>query len=303
MSELGVFGVHRSVWNHPLLEEEKEFSRREAWLWLVSEAAWKPRRVRIVGKIVSIKRGQVPHSIRFMADAWGWSKGKTERFLEALKTETMIETDTAHGQVIITVCNYEKYQIVGLPSGTDTETPTGTAAGQDRDSSGTNEKKENTKELKNTSSLRSEVPDARSGRKPKPTALASDWKPAEGEREYARTQGMSDQRIARTAEDFRDYWTAKPKDNTKLDWSATWRKWVRTDLERKPPDRPKPSVNECDSGNLTPEIWGQLLSTFRRFGRWNQSQYGPEPGRPGCRVPSEILSSWEASNSQTPTAA
>lgn len=26
---------------------------------------------------------------------------------------------------------------------------------------------------------------------------------------------------------FRDYWISKPKDNTKLDWFATWRTWVR----------------------------------------------------------------------------
>lgn len=30
------------------------------------------------------------------------------------------------------------------------------------------------------------------------------------------------------AEDFRDYWVAKPgKDGAKLDWLATWRRWCR----------------------------------------------------------------------------
>ena len=31
----------------------------------------------------------------------------------------------------------------------------------------------------------------------------------------------------KTFEDFKDFWISKPKDNTKLDWLATWRGWVR----------------------------------------------------------------------------
>jgi len=31
----------------------------------------------------------------------------------------------------------------------------------------------------------------------------------------------------KTFDDFKDFWTSKPKDNTKLDWLATWRGWVR----------------------------------------------------------------------------
>lgn len=39
--------------------------------------------------------------------------------------------------------------------------------------------------------------------------------------------------ILKVAEDFRDYWIAKAgRDGTKLDWLATWRKWVRN--ARKP---------------------------------------------------------------------
>ncbi len=36
-------------------------------------------------------------------------------------------------------------------------------------------------------------------------------------------------------EDFRDYWTAKTgRDATKRDWTATWRRWVRTEAKRAP---------------------------------------------------------------------
>ncbi len=67
------------------------------------------------------------------------------------------------------------------------------------------------------------------------TRIAEDWAPSEAERYWAASKGCSDARIAREAEAFRNYWTAKAGSGaTKLDWSATWRNWILTALERKP---------------------------------------------------------------------
>lgn len=53
--------------------------------------------------------------------------------------------------------------------------------------------------------------------------------------------GMSHSQALTEAEQFRDYWTAKPgKDGTKLDWPATWRQWVRNQLKRRPASRASP---------------------------------------------------------------
>jgi hypothetical protein len=44
-----------------------------------------------------------------------------------------------------------------------------------------------------------------------------------------RQRGLPDIDLHLEAENFADYWTAKSgKDATKLDWEATWRKWVRS---------------------------------------------------------------------------
>lgn len=133
MSERGVFAVDRGVFDHPMFDEKAPFSRREAWLWLLSEAAWKPTQRSISGRVVTLSRGQIAHSIRFMAEAWGWDKAKVSRFLERLKTETMIETQTETGQTLITICKYDDYQKVALPKRDGSETPTETAARQQRD--------------------------------------------------------------------------------------------------------------------------------------------------------------------------
>jgi len=109
MSDEGFFALHRKSFEHPLFEGE-EYSRRDAWHWLIGEAAWKERRVRIDGQIVQLERGQLAHSLRFLASKWKWSKDRVARFLDTLKTETMIIVDARHGTSLITICNYDAYQ-------------------------------------------------------------------------------------------------------------------------------------------------------------------------------------------------
>lgn len=107
----GYVKTHRSVFTHDLFNGD-EFSRREAWLWLISNAAWKPHKARHKNKMISIDRGQLPGGRAHLARVWGWSEKRVRNFLESLKTEGMIEVGTEKGQpwAIITVCNYSKFQ-------------------------------------------------------------------------------------------------------------------------------------------------------------------------------------------------
>ncbi len=52
--------------------------------------------------------------------------------------------------------------------------------------------------------------------------------------DWAVSQGMTAETARREAEKFRNYWVAKSKDATKLDWEATWRNWVLKALEDQP---------------------------------------------------------------------
>lgn len=157
MSERGVFAVDRGIFDHYLFKSKEPFSRREAWLWLLSEAEWKPQRRMVSGQIVELSRGQLSHSVRFMAEAWGWSKSAVDRFLGRLKTETMIGTESGTGILVITICKYNDYQKVSLPSRDNDGTKAGTAAGQQRD------RLENNENIEGISSLRSDItPSAKS---------------------------------------------------------------------------------------------------------------------------------------------
>lgn len=124
--------MHRGWQDHPLFDGD-EFSRRDAWEWLIAEAAWKETRKRVAGKMIVLKRGQLSHSIRFMAEKWRWSKSRVERFLVQLKNETMIETVGGTAQIIVSICKYEHYQLRAGRLETEIGTLFGTPPGQQRD--------------------------------------------------------------------------------------------------------------------------------------------------------------------------
>ncbi len=59
--------------------------------------------------------------------------------------------------------------------------------------------------------------------------LPADWKPSDIEVQFCKTE-RPDLDPAKTADRFRDYWKAQPgAKGVKLDWTATWRNWVRNE--------------------------------------------------------------------------
>lgn len=66
--------------------------------------------------------------------------------------------------------------------------------------------------------------------------LPPDWQPSPSEAAFALDRNMPQARLNTEAEKFRNYWTAKSGAGaTKRDWSATWRNWIITAMERGSP--------------------------------------------------------------------
>ena len=126
----GFVRMDRGAFQHPLLTDPKRF---HAWFWLVAHACWKPTPYDVAGKIVKLERGQLSASVRQLATSWGWSKSAVSRFLSRLETETMIGTASGTGRLVITICNYDKYNTPEKKGGTRKGAQGGTAAGQQRD--------------------------------------------------------------------------------------------------------------------------------------------------------------------------
>lgn len=115
MSEYGHVKISRKAYDSdPFWNEAREFSRWEAWEWMIQAAAWKPYRkaTRRAG-VLQIERGETPPlAERFLADAWGWgSKNRARRFLDQLlgMGRLRIGKRTADGTTYHLV-NYDTYQ-------------------------------------------------------------------------------------------------------------------------------------------------------------------------------------------------
>lgn len=132
----GTVNIARSLFDDEAFKDQP-FTEREAFVWMIMEASWKPRAKRVGNVTVNLERGQLAASVRFMADAWKWEKSTVDRFLKRLEKRDMIGTASGTGVNVITICKYDEYQDGGGKRGTEKSE----AAGQQRDSSGTNEKK------------------------------------------------------------------------------------------------------------------------------------------------------------------
>jgi hypothetical protein len=190
-SELGWFVVQRRWFTDPVFRPGP-FTQREAWFWLLSEAAWRPRQKRFRDYIVNLERGQVATSDRFMAKAWRWEKTKVRRYLARLREAGWIETETDEDDfeltetctkpappgepetaparkpsstppiTVITICNYDDLQADVVPAAPPGEPETAPAAQpanapgphQDRTRTAPNDNKRTTKKEKKNSTPR-----------------------------------------------------------------------------------------------------------------------------------------------------
>ncbi|WP_174830312.1 hypothetical protein [Ruegeria sp. HKCCA4812] len=131
----GTVNISRDIWHDAAFKPEP-FTEREAWIWLVMEARYKPGERRVGNVVAHLDRGQLAASVRFMAEAWGWTKSRVDRFLKRLENRDMIGTDSGTGLNIITVCKYDEYQAPLVKAGqpkSQKRDSSGTAAGQQRD--------------------------------------------------------------------------------------------------------------------------------------------------------------------------
>jgi hypothetical protein len=105
----GTVNISRTLWGDTAFKDEP-FTEREAFVWLIMEASWKPRTKRVGDFVVNLERAELASSVRFMAKAWGWTPAKTQRYLNRLKKLGKIAVKTDTGVSVITVCKYEEYQ-------------------------------------------------------------------------------------------------------------------------------------------------------------------------------------------------
>ena len=122
MKSAGHINVARSIFDHPMFEDGQPLSQREAWLWLITNAAWRPMQIRVSNgrafEMLHLDRGQLSYSRSFLRRAWHWTSEKRVRtFLDRLERERMVDLQTGRPQTVISICNYGVFQNGGQLTG------------------------------------------------------------------------------------------------------------------------------------------------------------------------------------------
>ena len=109
MSE-GFVRLSRSYFDHHFWMEKRVFDRAAAWLDLVAQCAFEPRKQMINGELIEIPRGGIAASERFLSDRWMWSRTKVRAFLDVLESEKMIKDHQKNRRFsVFILCNFEKF--------------------------------------------------------------------------------------------------------------------------------------------------------------------------------------------------
>ncbi|WP_323703514.1 DnaD domain protein [Mammaliicoccus sp. Dog046] len=115
MSEnLGWISLHRSIQNHWLFQEDRKFSKFEAWIDLILIANHKDGKVMHDGQLIDVKRGQKLTSLRKLGNQWNWSITKVDKFLNILHEDGMIVLKKDTKKTLVTIVNYDVYQNIDL---------------------------------------------------------------------------------------------------------------------------------------------------------------------------------------------
>lgn len=240
----GGYFIARAIWDHSSFAGEP-YSEREAFMWLIGAAAWEPRTVRVGGRNITLQRGQLVHSLRFLAAKFGWPEPRVRRFLQRRINDAQIDAVSTHGTTQITICNYDEYQHgqrtpyseidAGMvPKSTQRRT-INNKTNNNPSPYGEGSAREEAK-VENAKNLFGELAEPVGGKteKPKrsaPTLCPEDFEPTPEHYQLADELGMTSREVTAAACEMRDW--SRGGGKKKLDWNATFRNWLRSNARRR----------------------------------------------------------------------
>ncbi len=92
-------------------------SHAEAWIDLILMAAYAPRVFQVGGLSVTLERGDLVASERFLAERWNWTYKAVRCFVTKLRAQQMLKRGATKGAgrgaaiAVLSICNYEEFQM------------------------------------------------------------------------------------------------------------------------------------------------------------------------------------------------
>jgi hypothetical protein len=296
-NDRGVFCISRKLFDNsdPFFGGEP-FTRREAWQWLIAEASWKSRRVRVnTGRgdtFINLDRGQLSHSRSFMQRAWNWTSDKRVRtFLDRLETDSRIGRTkgqaSGHTQCVITICKYDEYQFPSEETGQASGQPSGQASGHPKATQGPETKKDNKSKKDNTRSRAENY------------SQFNQWYSTYPKKVDRKDAERSFNRLMTTGEiSFDDLMSATHRFAASV--AGTEPKYIKAPavwinkgsyLDQAAPNAGGPQIEgpSKDPRSFSESEWRILLRRWNEKEEWSESYWGPKPGMPNCFVPSHLI--------------
>jgi hypothetical protein len=117
----GYIKLYRSLEDNRLWTAEA-FTKGQAWVDLILMANYTVSEFQVRGIWVKVKPGQIARGEEYLAKKWSWSRNKVRRFLNWLETEQQIEQQKSPVISIISIINWDNYQLNGTTNETTNET-------------------------------------------------------------------------------------------------------------------------------------------------------------------------------------
>ena len=119
--EKGWIKVHRSI-TECFIWTDKPFDKARAWIDLLLLVCHKDKKILIDGKPFTVSRGSYLISRGKLSERWGWSLKKLDNYLRVLESEDMVTTFSTKKGIVITIVNYDKFQVQGTTEDTVEDT-------------------------------------------------------------------------------------------------------------------------------------------------------------------------------------
>lgn len=111
MNRPGWIKLYNQTLDSDFWADPDPFSLRDAFIHVLIAANWRDGVTRRNGHRVVIHRGQWLTSIRKLMDTFRWSKNRVYRWLKVMKDYGMIESENLGFGTLLTVVNYDRFQI------------------------------------------------------------------------------------------------------------------------------------------------------------------------------------------------
>jgi hypothetical protein len=290
----------RSIFGDASFAQEP-YTEREAFLSLVADAAWKPRRVRLKRGAVDLLRGQLLGSSRFLAERWQWPEPRVRRFLDRIsgrraidaqtdalndaQTDALIDAQPTANGTIITIRNYDAFQkeAKSEPPSVDAKIDAQYDAPNDAPHDAKSTQRE---EEINNNTLLKESGSARA------TRISSDFDLDDQTHNWALERLGTVAAVTASVDRFRNHYSQIAGERgLSRDWQARARNWIDDDARKQRGNANGGATVPLITPVSTDEHWDGILKTYAQTGHWTRDvrAFGPEPTSPACRAPRHLL--------------